>query len=105
MRMRTIDISNHRGRIVLTENEHDDTTVIDIDSGDSIELTSEQLWQLGAQIMSWFDAKVVRHDDQQKAAAELRERIERVLSENESRCMDDDVDRGVVVRELVKALS
>jgi len=39
-----------------------------------------------------------------RAVAELRARIERVLSENESRCMDDDVDRGVVARELLKEL-
>jgi hypothetical protein len=36
---------------------------------------------------------------------ELREIIARVLSENESRCLDDEDDREVVLRELVKALS
>jgi len=35
----------------------------------------------------------------------LREIISRVLSENESRCLDDADDREAVLRELVKALS
>ncbi len=107
--MRTIDITGNHGRIMLTENEHDDTTTIDVDPGshgvvfqpNAIELTADQLWQLGEQIVSWFGAKVLRVDDQHK----LRERIEHVLSENESRCMDDDIDRGVVVNALVRALS
>jgi hypothetical protein len=37
--------------------------------------------------------------------ASLREIVARVLSENESRCLDDEDDREVVLRELVKALS
>jgi hypothetical protein len=37
--------------------------------------------------------------------ASLREVVARVLSENESRCLDDEDDREVVLRELVKALS
>jgi len=36
---------------------------------------------------------------------ELREIIARVLSENESRCLDDADDREAVLRELLKALS
>ena len=41
----------------------------------------------------------------QLTEAELREIIERVLSENESRSLDDADDREAVLRELVKALS
>jgi len=104
MTMRTIDISGSSGRIMLTENEHDDTTTIDIDStmdaAHSIELNSEQLYQLGEQIVSWFGGTVLRVDDRHK----LREVIDRVMADNESRCLDDEIDRGVVVRELVKAL-
>jgi hypothetical protein len=41
----------------------------------------------------------------QLARGSQREIIARVLSENESRCLDDADDREVVLRELVKALS
>lgn len=36
--------------------------------------------------------------------AELRRIIERVLTANESRCLDDALDRAIVLRELLKAL-
>jgi len=40
-----------------------------------------------------------------KRMADLHRIIARVLSENESRCLDDEDDREVVLRELLKALS
>jgi len=37
--------------------------------------------------------------------AELRAIIERVLAANESRCLDDALDRAILLRELLLALA
>jgi hypothetical protein len=107
---RAILIETTPAVIRLVENPHDDNTTVIIKERSPvgvsrITLAPDQLWKLAEQILAWFDAKAIRSDEQRAATDKLRERIERVLSENEARCLDDDIDRGVVARELVKGLS
>jgi hypothetical protein len=107
---RAILIETDDAVIRLVEDEHDDRTTVLIKERSPvgvarIALAPDQLWKLAEQILSWFDAKAVRSDEQRAATDKLRERIERVLSENETRCLDDDIDRGAVTRDLVRELS
>lgn len=109
---RTITIETDDAVVRLVEDEHEDWTKVTVKeqvgavtTHASVVLAPDQLWKLAEQILSWFDAKPVRSDERHQAASLLRGRVERVLSANEARCLDDDTDRGVVARELVKELS
>jgi len=95
-------------KITLSINHYDDLFVDEIEDGAkltashdggraTVSLTSEQLLALGGEIVSWFTYPGSDVDD-------LHKKIVDVLSENESRCLDDEVDRGVVASELLKAL-
>jgi hypothetical protein len=107
---RAILIETDVAVIRLVEDEHDDRTTVLIKERSPvgvarIALAPDQLWKLAEQILSWFDAKAVRSDELQRVFDDVRARIEGILSENETRCLDDDIDRGVVASALVKGLS
>jgi hypothetical protein len=101
------------GRIAVKEVDDNETYVTidaDLPSGSThsstVRVTAEQLWKLAVGIASMFDGAIALTRDARRVRVDdLRARIERVLSENESRCLDDDIDRGVVLGELVRTLS
>jgi hypothetical protein len=67
-------------------------------------LDATQLLALVRELAGWFGAIVLTTDQQHACSDGLHDRIVAVMEQNESRCLDDEIDRGVVVRELVKAL-
>lgn len=97
------------GEITITEDDDGGTIQVrSIASGfsryTSTTITAEQLYELATQILGWFGAVPLTTDDQHARSDALRAKIDGVLGRNESRCLDDDVDRSVVARELVRAL-
>jgi hypothetical protein len=62
-----------------------------------VKLDSTQLRYLGDKILGWYGTE-------EKNRELLRQKIASVLEQNEARCLDDDIDRSVVLDELVKAL-
>jgi hypothetical protein len=104
---RKITIENGDSVIRIIEDDRDDSTSVGIYEaatrrGSTITLDPDQLWKLAEQILAWFDAKPVRTNEYRHT---LRGKIFDVLVDNEARCLDDNIDRDVVLRELVKALS
>ena len=68
----------------------------------SLVLNAENLMKLTRQLAEWFGHAVVH-------PTEWRDQLERVVlavcEKNGARCLDDDVDRRVVVDELIAALA
>ena len=108
---RTVIVNAENGRVVIKE-VSDDETYITVESDrpgmivwTSARLTATQLWSLAEAIASLFGGVALRPDEYRDELDGLRAKIEDVLSANEARCLDDDVDRRVVVTALVKALA
>jgi hypothetical protein len=70
-----------------------------------VRANAQQLYKLAVGITSLFGAKVLSHDEQNMRSAALREKLLDVLERNEARCLDDNVDRDVVLADLLKELS
>jgi hypothetical protein len=70
----------------------------------SVQVDAMQLWKLGEAIVSLFGGVVLSPDQHRAHAEALRSKISSVLFEHEARCLDDDIDRGVVINALVKAI-
>lgn len=105
---RTVDAINADGWSVTVVEEDDDknvVTVISENGGSSVVLDATQLWTLARGIVSLFGGTVLSPDGDRERGLELRGRLLDVLQANESRCLDDDIDREVVLRELLKVLS
>jgi len=109
---RVIAIECVQGRVRLEENDDDDSTYLTADprraprsQAQGVTLSPQQLWDLGCQIVGWFGGTVLNCDEARTKRDDVRAKIESVLEQNEARCLDDDIDRGVVVRELLKALA
>jgi hypothetical protein len=104
---RTIKINaKNDGRITISEVDVDQTyvTVMSTVGHATVELDATQLWNLAEGIVSLFGGVALCEDANRDRVAMLRAKIVDVLSDHEARCLDDDIDRGVVVRELLKAL-
>jgi hypothetical protein len=109
---RTIKLNVENGVIVVKEIGDDENHVtVEADRGDgssawvTVRADSKQLWKLAGGIASLFGGVVLSHDDQNTRSAALREKLFDVLEKNESRCLDDNIDRDVVLAELLKALA
>lgn len=105
---RTIRIAAEaEGEITVAEFNDDETyvTVASSVGAATVCMTAEQLWRLAAGIVELFGGTVLRYDDERDRATKLREKIFDVLVDNEARCLDDNIDRDVVLVELMKALS
>jgi hypothetical protein len=109
---RTIKLNVEDGVIVVKEVGEDENYVtVEADRGDgssdwiTVRADATQLWKLAGGIASLFGGIVLSLDEQRTRKLALREKLFDVLERNESRCLDDDDDREVVLRELVKALS
>lgn len=94
--LREIVIDAAGGTVMICETDNPDGADV-IPSNATVHLDSTQLRFLGDKIVGWFD------DGDDREA--LRKKLSSVLEQNEARCLDDDVDRGVVLGELMKALS
>jgi hypothetical protein len=108
---RTIRVDGENGRIVVKEVGDDETHIsveVDLATGSmswtSVRVTSEQLWKLVDATASLFGGVALGPDRMHERDAKLRDKIFDVLQANEARCLDDNVDRDVVLGELVKAL-
>jgi len=105
---RVVDAINADGWSVTVVEEDDDRNVVTVISdkgGASVTIDATQLWKLAGGIASLFGGVVLNLDQQRTRNLALREKLFDVLERNESRCLDDNVDRDVVLRELLKALS
>lgn len=106
--LRYIVVEGQAGTIQVNETDHPDGATILLEySQDTIgggaykrwqcvKLDSTQLRYLGDKIVGWFDDQEERELLSQKLAS--------VLEQNEARCLDDNIDRGVVLSELMRAL-
>ncbi len=96
------------GCVFVIENGSDDN-VVEIHGGGgfiaSVELDAERLWNLASGIISLFGGVALRADTARNDREALTDKVREVLCDNEARCLDDDVDREAVLRELVKALT
>jgi hypothetical protein len=90
---RTIDV----GGVHLNENENDEGAFVTADPDAYI--SADQLWELGVGILSWFGATALTTD-----LEAVKDLLEQVMIDNGERCLDDNTDRAVVVRELFAAL-
>ena len=101
---RTVSMSGigNMGMIRITETENDEAVVATI--GGDVKLDAQRLWDLACGIVDMFGGTVLNHDQQRVVEQTLTDKIRDVLCANEARCLDDDIDREVVLRELVKAL-
>jgi hypothetical protein len=112
--MRTIKIGvAHGGATIVEEEGGDEGGWLTVHADEpglfeprraTIRMTAEELMKLAVEILGWFGAVALNADQRHGRWTMLRERIERVLAENESRCLDDNIDRDVVIGELMKAL-
>lgn len=111
---RTIVIaaSDGRGRVVVTELEND-VNVVTIVGGEpafgpdgtvAVTLDAQRLWHLIHGVAELFGGTVLEPDKARLTQQELIDKVRDVLCANEARCLDDDIDREVVLRELVRAL-
>lgn len=91
------------GEIIIDERA-DDETYITVGAPEgtrtAVALNAAQLWDLGEAIIALFGGLAMRVDDQ----AALRNKLFDVLFDNEARCLDDNIDREVVLNALMKAL-
>ncbi len=101
---RTVVMSgvDNMGQVRVTENENDEAVIATI--GGDVKLDAQRLWDFACGIVDLFGGTVLNHDQQRVVEETLRDKIRDVLCAHESRCLDDDIDREVVLRELVKAL-
>lgn len=106
-------LGNDGGQLVVTELDND-VNVVSIIGGEllsgevngrAVNLDARRLWNLIHGVAELFGGTVLEPDLAKATEETLRDRIRDVLCENESRCLDDDIDREVVLRELVKALT
>lgn len=103
--------SNGVGHVRVTELSEDENVVTIIGGhagpGGSVSVTldAERLGDLLVGIASLSGSIVLKPDLARATEETLRDKIRDVLCEHESRCLDDDTDREVVLRELVKALT
>lgn len=85
--------------------EEEDGASITISSGTqegSIDLNAEQLMKLTKQLADLFGHAVVHPTEWRDQLVKI---ITDVCERNVARCLDDDVDRRVVIHELVGALA
>jgi hypothetical protein len=64
-------------------------------------INAENLMKLTRQLADWFGHIVIHPTEWREKLAAA---IEQVMVEHESRCLDDDIDRRVVIDALVAAL-
>ena len=108
---RMIKVNVEDGVIVVKEVGDDEnyvTVEADIGNGSrwvTVRADAKQLWKLAGGIASLFGGIVLNLDEQHARKLALREKLIDVLEQNEARCLDDIVDRDVVLAELLKALS
>lgn len=111
---RTIAVSgvDGRGRVTVTELDND-VNVVTVVGGEpvfgpdgtvAVTLDATRLWELVAGVAELFGGTLLNHDQARNSEAALVDTVRDVLCRNESRCLDDDIDREVVLRELVKVL-
>ena len=90
-----------------TVEEIEDGAIITIGTSDPnapdtrITLNSENLMRLTRMLAGWFGHALVHPQDWRE---KLKERVTAVCELHETRCLDDDIDRRVVIGELIKAL-
>lgn len=103
--------SNGIGHVRITELSEDEN-VISILGGHagpggsvSVQLDAGRMHDLLVGIASLSGSVVLEPDLARATEVTLTDKIRDVLCANESRCLDDDIDREVVLRELVKALT
>ena len=104
---RKISVTGTQGTVYLTEHAVEDGTYLHVASDvghATIELDADQLFDLAKQIAGWFGAFVLTVDEMHERKTKLQDKIERVLETNQARCLDDYIDRNVVIRELLKEL-
>lgn len=105
---RAIKLKVDQGSIVFVDDEHDNGALLTVASPlghATVKLTASQLWNLAEDITEWFGGKALTPDALHAHHAVLYDKIFAVFEKNEMRCLDDDIDRGVVVAELMKALT
>lgn len=102
--------STGKGHVRVTELDND-LNVVTIIGGEpgpggsvSVTLDATRVWDLATGIAALFGGTLLSHDQMRVVEAELTDKVRDILCQHESRCLDDDVDREVVLRELVKAL-
>ena len=102
-----LDGADRRTRIEVVETEDDNSTVTvtEINNEATVKLDPEKLWHLIHGVAELFGGTVLTRDQARVTEAQLIDKIRDVLCANEARCLDDDIDREVVLRELVRALS
>jgi hypothetical protein len=101
---RTVQITgvNNMGQVRITEDDNDHAVVSCI--GGDVTLDATKLWNLAVGIVELFGGKVLCSDQVHERESNLREKIFDVLVDHEARCLDDNIDRDVVLAALIKAL-
>lgn len=99
------------GTLIVSEPNCDEN-VVTIQHGEpgpngsvSVQLDSERLWNFICGVVELYGGAVLTYDEKNRATQLLEDKVRDVLCSNEARCLDDDIDREVVLRELLKALT
>lgn len=99
-----------KGRVTVTELDND-VNVVAVVGGEpvangavAVTLDATRLWNLIHGVAELFGGTVLEPDRARMTEQALIDKVREVLCANEARCLDDDIDREVVLRELVKVL-
>jgi hypothetical protein len=110
--IRRIAINGNGGSMLIVAEPEADENIVTIQHGDpgpngsvSVQLDSERMWNFITGVVEMYGGAVLTYDEKRTAEAKLIDAVRDVLVRNEARCLDDDIDREVVLRELVKALT